>query len=409
MTTIPLLRDKNIVIGVTGGISCYKVADLCSRLVKSGAVVDVVMTEAATEFVGPITFQALTHRPVITEMFSLLQETEIGHVTLGKRADLMIIAPATANSMAKLAHGLSDNMVLTTALACRSPILIAPAMESGMWHNPATQTNLDVLQKRGIHTVGPVEGRLASGSIGIGRMSEPQDIFDAARWLIGRQGPLAGSRVVITAGCTHEALDPVRFIGNRSSGKMGYALAYAARDRGADVDLIHGPTSLEVPYGVKDIPVESAEQMHAAVIKTLSTADALIKTAAVMDYRPATFSRHKIKKTRDSMSLKLVQNPDILATVASKRKKDDPLKVVIGFAAETESLVAYAKDKLIRKGLDLIVANDISASDSGFAVDTNRVTLIDSSGEIQSLPLLTKQEVAEIIIDHLIDILEAKS
>jgi phosphopantothenoylcysteine decarboxylase/phosphopantothenate--cysteine ligase len=408
MTNIPLLRDKNIVIGVTGGISAYKVVDLCSRFVKAGAVVDVVMTEAATKFVGPITFQALTHRPVITEMFSLLQETEIGHVSLGKRADLMIIAPATANTMAKLAYGLSDNMLTTTALACRSPILLAPAMESAMWDNPATQTNLDVLQKRGVHTVGPAEGRLASGSAGIGRMAEPQDILDASRWLMSRQGPLNGNRVVITAGSTHEALDPVRFIGNRSSGKMGYALAYAARDRGADVVLIHGPTFLEVPYGVKDVPVNSAKHMHAAVLKAISTADALIKTAAVTDYRPATFSKHKIKKTQESMSLKLVQNPDILASVASKRKKGDPLKVVIGFAAETESLVAYAKDKLIRKGLDLIVANDILTSDSGFAVDTNRVTLIDSSGEIQSLPLLTKQEVAEIVIDHLIDILETK-
>jgi phosphopantothenoylcysteine decarboxylase/phosphopantothenate--cysteine ligase len=244
--------------------------------------------------------------------------------------------------------------------------------------------------------------------MGVGRMSEPQDIFDAARWLISRQGPLKGIRVVVTAGCTHEALDPVRFIGNRSSGKMGYALAYAARDRGAEVLLVHGPAFLDIPHGVKDVSVDSAEQMHAAVLEAISTADALIKTAAVTDYRPATFSKHKIKKTLDSMSLKLVQNPDILASVASKRKRGDPLKAVIGFAAETDSLVKYAKDKLIRKGLDLIVANDISANDSGFAVDTNRVTLIDSSGEIQSLPLLTKQEVAEIVIDHLIDILETK-
>jgi phosphopantothenoylcysteine decarboxylase/phosphopantothenate--cysteine ligase len=409
MTTIPLLRDKNIVIGVTGGISAYKIADLCSRFVRASAVVDVVMTDAATKFVGPITFQALTHRPVVTEMFSLLQETEIGHVALGKRADLMIIAPATANTMAKLSHGLADNMVITTALACRSPILIAPAMESTMWENPVTQTNLDVLQKRGVHTVGPVEGRLASGSIGVGRMAESQDMFDAACWIVSRQGPLTGTRVVVSAGPTHEPLDPVRFICNRSSGKMGYALAYAARDRGADVVLIHGPTSLGTPYGVKDVPVESAEQMHAAVIKAISTADALIKAAAVTDYRPANFSKLKIKKTQNSMSLKLVQNPDILASVANKRKKGGPPKVVIGFAAETESLVEYAQDKLIRKGLDLIVANDISASDSGFAVDTNRVTLIDSSGEIQSLPLHTKHEVAEIIIDHLIDILETKS
>ena len=409
MTRISLLRNKNIVIGVTGGISAYKVVDLCSRFVRASALVDIVMTDAATKFVGSITFQALTHRPVVTEMFSMLQESEIGHVSLGKRADLMIIAPATANTMAKLAHGLADNMVMTTALACRSPILLAPAMESAMWENPATQTNLDLLQKRGVHTVGPVEGRLASGSIGVGRMAESQDIFDSACWLLSRQGPLTGTQVVVSAGATHEALDPVRFIGNRSSGKMGYAVACAARDRGADVVLIHGPTSLATPYGVKDVPVVSAEQMHTAVIKAISTADALIKTAAVTDYRPANYRKRKIKKKQDSMSLKLVQNPDILASVASKRKKGGPPKVVIGFAAETESLVEYAQDKLIRKGLDLIVANDISASDSGFAVDTNRVTLIAPSGEIQSLPLLTKQEVAEIIIDQLIDILETKS
>ena len=405
MSTIPLLRDKHIVIGVTGGISAYKVADLCSQLVRAGAGVDVIMTAAATKFVGPITFQALTHRPVVTEMFSLLQETEIGHVTLGKRADLMIIAPATANTLAKLAHGLSDNMLTTTALACRGSILLAPAMETGMWENPATRTNLDILQTRGMHLVGPVEGRLASGAAGVGRMTEPDIIFDASRWLLSRQGPLTGSRVVISAGGTHESLDPVRFIGNRSSGKMGYALAYAARDRGADVILIHGPTSLDTLYGVEDIPVESAEQMHEAVMESISAADALIMAAAVADYRPVNIAKHKMKKTADHLSLDLDRTPDILASVAKGKKKSRRLKAVIGFAAETESLVEHAREKLTRKGLDLIVANDVSAGDSGFAVDTNRVTLIDSSEEIKSLPLLTKPEVAEIIIDHLIDFL----
>ncbi|MGD8258254.1 MAG: bifunctional phosphopantothenoylcysteine decarboxylase/phosphopantothenate--cysteine ligase CoaBC [Desulfobacterales bacterium] len=406
MNTIPLLRDKHIVIGVTGGISAYKVADLCSQLVRAGALVDVIMTAAATKFVGPITFQALTHRPVVTEMFSLLQETEIGHVSLGKRADLMIIAPATANTLAKLAHGLSDNMLTTTALACRGAILLAPAMETGMWQNPATQTNLDILQTRGMHLVGPVEGRLASGATGVGRMTEPDIIFDASRWLLSRRGPLSGSRVVISAGGTHEALDPVRFIGNRSSGKMGYALAYAARDRGADVILIHGPTSLDTLYGVEDVPVESAEQMHKAVMESISAADALIMAAAVADYRPVNVVQHKIKKTADNLSLDLDRTPDILASVANGKKKSRRLKAVIGFAAETESLVEHAREKLTRKGLDLIVANDVSAGDSGFAVDTNRVTLIDSSEEVKSLPLLTKPEVAEIIIDHLIDFLE---
>jgi len=406
MVAISLLQKKNIVVGITGGISAYKVAELCSRLVKAGASVDVVMTDAATQFVGPLTYQALTHRPVITEMFSLLQETEIGHVSLGKRADLMIVAPATANTIAKLAHGISDNMLTTTALACRGPILLAPAMETAMWENQATQVNLNMLQKRGLQLVGPMQGNLASGAVGLGRMAEPHEIFDAARLVLSRQEPLAGTRVVVSAGGTHEALDPVRFIGNRSSGKMGYALAYAARDRGADVTLIHGPTALSALYGVKDIAVESAEQMHDAVMEATSKADALIMAAAVADYRPAAFAEHKIKKSADSLILNLDRTPDILKSVAEERKKGSPLKAVIGFAAETQSLLEHAREKLIRKGLDLIVANDVSAGDSGFAVDTNRVMLIDSSGEPKSLPLLSKQEVAEIIIDHLVHFLE---
>ena len=406
MTDLRLFQDKSIVVGVTGGISAYKSVALCSRLVQAGAMVDVILTDAAGEFVRPLTFQALTHRPVVTEMFSLLQETEIGHVSLGKKADLLIIAPATANTMAKLANGLADNMLLTTALACRSPILIAPAMESGMWENQATQDNLKILRDRGVHMVGPVEGHLASGASGTGRMSEPEDIFNAARFIISRRGPLNGLRVVVSAGGTREAIDPVRYIGNRSSGKMGYAIARSASDRGADVVLIHAPTALGKLHGVEDVAVESAKDMHAAVIKAVDDADALIMTAAVADFRPESAAAQKIKKTESGLSLDLVRTRDILSDVADKRTDDSRLKAVIGFAAETESLLANARDKLTRKQLDLIVANDVSATDSGFAVDTNRVTLIDASGEANQLELMQKQAVAEIIIDRLIDLLK---
>jgi len=401
MAEIQLFKNKHIVLGVSGGIAAYKVVDLTSRLVKAGAVVDVVMTEAAAKFVGPITFQALTHRPVVTEMFSMLQETEIGHVSLAKRADLMIIAPATANTLAKLAHGLADNMLTTTSLACRSFILLAPAMETGMWQNCATQANIALLQERGFHITGPQKGRLASGDTGTGRMTEPDEIFEAGRWLLARNGPLAGRHVLITAGCTWEPFDPVRFIGNRSSGKMGFALAAAARDQGAQVTLVHGPTALSAGYGVRSRPVQTARQMHDAVLDKISSADVLLMAAAVADYRPASIAGQKIKKGENSRMVELVRNPDILQAVANQPKSDSQLRLVIGFAAETEDLLENARKKLDLKKLDLIVANDVSASDSGFTVDTNRVTIIDSQGEPTTLPLLSKDEVAEKII-HLV-------
>ncbi len=405
MAEIRLLKNINVVLGVTGGIAAYKVIDLTSRLVKAGAIVDVIMTEAATKFVGPITFQALTHRPVVTEMFSLLQETEIGHVSLGKQANIMIVAPATANTLAKLAHGLSDNMLTTTALACRGLILLAPAMETGMWENPATQANIALLQERGMHIIGPEEGRLASGAEGLGRMAESYEIFEACRWLLGRNKTLAGCQVVVTAGGTWEPFDPVRFIGNRSSGKMGFALATVARDRGGEVTLIHAPTALSPAYGVQSIPVETALQMHDAVLDKISTADVLLMAAAVSDYRPALFAEHKIKKIEDSRFVELVRNPDILQAVANRREKDNRPRLVVGFAAETEDLLENARKKLAKKRLDLIVANDVSVPDSGFATDTNRVTLLDTKGEATALPLLSKNEVAERIIDVVVAIL----
>jgi phosphopantothenoylcysteine decarboxylase/phosphopantothenate--cysteine ligase len=405
MAEIRLLKDKNVVLGVTGGIAAYKVADLTSRLVKAGALVDVIVTEAAAKFVGPITFQALTHRPVVTEMFALLRETDIGHVSLGKRADLMIVAPATANTLAKLAHGLADNMLTTTALACRASILLAPAMETGMWHHPATQANVALLRDRGMHLVGPAVGRLASGASGVGRMAEPVEVLEAARWLLGLQGPLAGRSAVVTAGGTQEPIDPVRFLGNHSSGKMGYALAVAARDRGAEVVLIHGPTALPTPYGVRDVPVNTALQMHDAVLEATPTADVLLMAAAVVDYRPAMTADQKIKKGEEDLAIELTRNPDILLAVVRQRETGGCPRVTVGFAAETEDLLANAREKLTRKRLDIIAANDVSAADSGFGVDTNRVTLLDATGGITPLPLLSKDEVAEMILDRVVALL----
>ncbi|MEE4261056.1 MAG: bifunctional phosphopantothenoylcysteine decarboxylase/phosphopantothenate--cysteine ligase CoaBC [Desulfobacteraceae bacterium] len=409
MTEIPLLKDKHIVVGVTGGIAAYKAAGLTSRLVQAGALVDVIMTEAAARFVAPLTYQALTHRPVVTEMFALLAETEIGHVSLGKSADLMVIAPATANTLAKLAHGLADNMLTTTSLACRGPILLAPAMETGMWQNAATQANVALLRDRGFQFIGPEEGRLASADSGTGRMAEPGDIFEACRWLLARKGPLAGKHVLVTAGCTWEPFDPVRFIGNRSSGKMGFALAAAARDQGAEVTLVHGPTALSAGYGVRCRGVQTAQQMHDAVLDEIATADVLLMAAAVGDYRPASFAGQKIKKDRGSRSVELAPNPDILQAVARQKKPGRRLQVVVGFAAETEDLLENARKKLDQKKLDLIVANDVSAPDSGFTVDTNRVTILDPHGDPVTLPMLSKDEVAASIIERVIIKLSVKA
>jgi len=398
------LHGKRIVLGVTGGIAAYKAADLTSRLVKAGAVVDVVMTEGATKFVGPLTFQALTHRPVCVDMWALLRDTDIAHVSLGQAADLMIIAPATANTLAKLALGLADNLLTSTALAMRAPILVAPAMESGMWRNPATQANMATLRGRGVYVVGPGEGRLASGASGPGRMVEPAEIVEEARRIMGLAGDLAGVKLIVTAGGTREALDPVRYLGNRSSGKMGFALAAAARDRGAAVTLISAPTALSGPAGVEFVAIESAGEMREAVFGRLADCDALVMAAAVADYRPAQAATQKIKKGVGGLPLELQRTADILMDVAGQREASGRPRVVVGFAAETEELLAHARDKLERKRLDLIVANDVTASDSGFGTDTNRVVLLDAAGQ-EALPLLTKDEVAERILDRVRELL----
>jgi phosphopantothenoylcysteine decarboxylase/phosphopantothenate--cysteine ligase len=393
------LEGKSIVLGVTGGIAAYKVAALCSHLVKAGAAVDVILTEAAQEFVTPLTFQALTHRPVVTEMFALLAETEIGHVSLARRADLMIVAPATANTIAKLAAGMADNMLTTTALATEAPILLAPAMESHMWSNPLTQANVSHLcDVRDVILVGPGEGRLASGASGVGRMAEPEEILDAGRWVAGRHGPLAGRQVIVTAGGTREPLDPVRYLGNRSSGQMGYALAYAARDRGAQVTLI-STTGQAAPFGVTLVQVETAAQMRDAVLAALDEADALIMAAAVADYRPSATAPQKLKKGEGGMALDLVRTPDILAEVATRRRAE---QAIVGFAAETEDLLENALGKLQRKRLDLIAANDARQA---MGAATNQVTLIGGDGTVEELPLLPKDEVAAVIVDRVASLL----
>lgn len=398
-----ILKNKHIVLGITGGIAAYKAAEVASRLVKAGATVDVVMTEAATRFVTPLTFQALTHRPVTTEMFALLRETEIGHVSLAQRADLLIIAPATANTIAKLAAGLADNMLTATALDTRAPILLAPAMETGMWENPLTQDNLARLQEmRDITVVGPGVGRLASGGVGPGRMAEPAEIVDWARIILGRKGPLAGQQVVVTTGGTREPIDPVRFIGNHSSGKMGYALALAARDRGAKVTLVSAPTALPAPVGVQQVSVQTAQEMGQAVLAVLPESDALIMAAAVADYRPVEAAAHKIKKSEAGLELQLVRTTDILAEVAVRRAELGRPRVVVGFAAETRDLVANAQAKLKAKRLDLMVANDARQA---MGADVNQVTLLDAGGGVEELPLLPKEEVAERVMERVVELL----
>jgi phosphopantothenoylcysteine decarboxylase/phosphopantothenate--cysteine ligase len=404
-----VLRDKHIVLGITGGIAAYKAVEVASRLVKAGATVDVVMTGAATKFVAPLTFQALTHRPVVTEMFALLREMEIGHVSLAQRADLLIIAPATANTIARLAAGLADNMLTATALGTQAPILLAPAMETGMWENPLTQDNVARLQKgRDVTMVGPGVGRLASGGVGPGRMAEPAEIVDWARIILGRGGGLAGQRVVVTTGGTQEPIDPVRFISNHSSGKMGYALALAARDRGAEVTLISAPTALSAPVGMQLVAVQTAQEMRQAVLAALphssgKMCDALIMAAAVADYRPAVAVAHKLKKGEAGLELELVRTPDILAEVATRRPGLGRPRVVVGFAAETQDLVANAQAKLEAKRLDLMVANDARQA---MGADVNQVTLLDASGGIEELPLLPKDEVAERVMDRVVELLQ---
>ena len=407
MDAILPLKDKHIVLGICGGIAAFKIADLASKLTQAGAKVDCVLTESAAKFVAPLTFATVTGRPALTDADLWRHDLHVPHVTLGESANLLIIVPATANTIAKLAHGQADNLLTVTALAARCPIVIVPAMDGAMWSNAATQANVETLRARGRHILGPASGRMASGLIGEGRMVEPEEILGYARHVLSQNGQLAGRKIVVTAGGTHEPIDPVRFIGNRSSGKQGFAMAQVALDRGARVALITGPTALATPHGAERIEVETTEQMRDRVIEACRDADALVMAAAVADFQTEQAAGQKIKKTKDSLDLqlKLVRTPDILEAVKALRSETGRPTVTIGFAAETQNLVENACAKLESKGLELIVANDVSAQDAGFAVDTNRVTLIGRGGGVEPFPVMSKTQVAERVLDRLIALL----
>ncbi len=409
--TITLLQNKRIVLAVTGSIAAYKAADLASKLNQTGALVDVIMTEAAEHFVTPLTFQSVTGRPVYTNLWqnesSGALPTHIAHVGLAEGADLLIVAPATANTLAKLAHGLADDLLSVTALAAHCPLVVAPAMDGSMYQHPATQANINLLRQRGITVIEPETGRFASGLIGQGRLPDTTSLIGHIRLALGRSGVLAGKKVIVTAGGTREAIDPVRFITNRSSGKQGYALAQAALDAGAAVTLVTA-SDLPSPIGANVINVSSAEHMQLAVLDHLTTADALLMAAAVADFRPQTRATQKIKKKDDSEEAPVIvlsRTPDILMSVKEQRASIDHPQVVVGFAAESEHLLSHARAKLERKGLDLLIANDITAPDAGFEVDTNRVVILGADGSQTPLALATKTRIAEAIIERVATLL----
>ena len=394
------LSGKHIALGVTGSIACYKAVDLASKLVQSGALVDVLMTEGAQNFVSSLSFRSITHRPVITDLFQPDSELSINHVAIAERSDVLIVAPATANTIASIANGIADDPITTTILATRAPVIIAPAMDANMFENPATQRNVARLESWGYVIAGPAEGRLASGLTGKGRLLEPEQLLGCMSMTLGREGDLSGRKVVVSAGGTQEPIDPVRVIANHSSGKMGYALAEAARDRGASAVLVSAPTALPDPYGVEVIRVGSALEMRDILLGQCDAADALIMAAAVADWRPSNTSDQKIKKGKsDQWNIELIKNPDILAEI----KVEGLVKV--GFAAESEDLLANAQSKLLSKDLHLIAANNITAEGSGFAVDTNKVILLDREGGVQELPLMSKYEVAHQLLDRVVTLL----
>jgi len=395
------LTGKEIVLGVTGGIAAYKSAEIVSRLRHSGANVHVIMTRNATEFVTPLTFQTLSANPVVTDTFAAPEYWNVEHVALAKLADIFVVAPATANILAKMTSGIADDMLSTTLLATKAPILVAPAMNTGMWTAPATQNNVKVLKERGVRMIGPESGILACGDQGAGRMSEPETIVGEICRILARKEDFAGKKVLITAGATRERLDPVRFITNDSSGKMGFAIAEAARDRGAEVTVIRGSVTTEIPAGVRMIPIESAWELYDAMMQEAPEQDVIIQAAAVSDYRPAEQKDRKIKRESGSdLTLILTENPDIAKAVGEQKK---PGQTLVGFAAETDNLRKNAKSKLDKKKLDLIVANDVTKPGAGFNVDTNIAVLITSDGSTEE-PLQTKRQLAERILDKILEI-----
>ncbi len=406
-----ILQDKQIILAVTGSIACYKAVDLASKLTQQGAQVDVILTESAQRFITPLTFQSVTGRSVYTDMWKTDNSgglpTHIAHVGLGESADILLVAPATANTIAKLAHGIADNLLTVTALASRCPLVIAPAMDGGMYQHPATQDNIDTLLARGATLIEPDEGRFASGLTGKGRLPDTPILMGHIRQVLGKQmGALVGRKIIVTAGGTREPLDPVRFITNRSSGKQGYAIAQVAIDMGAEVTLISSAEGMTTPIGAHRIQVESAQEMQSAVLAELPDTYALIMSAAVSDFRPAVRAEQKIKKSTasdDGMTLQLARNPDILLSVKSaKAELGFPLHTV-GFAAESQNLQANAQSKLKRKGLDLLIANDITATDAGFGTDTNRVLIVDKQGGVEQHDLLYKEEVAQRLLERLLE------
>lgn len=393
------LNDKTILLGVTGGIAAYKAVDIVSRLVKLGATVNVIMTKNATMLVQPLTFRYISRNPVAVDMFDEPESWKPEHISLADKADVFVIAPATANIIGKLAHGIADDMLSTTALAIRCPTLIAPAMNCNMYDNPILQANIDILKKYHFEFIEPEYGILACGYEGKGRLADPEKIVERIQQILNVPRDFEGKTVLVTAGPTREALDPVRFISNRSSGKMGYAIAESASKRGADVILISGPTTLNPPNNVKLVNVESAIQMRDEVMSYAAQSQIIIMSAAVSDYRPRDFSNQKIKRDKDVITLVLEENPDILAELGRNKKG----QILVGFSMETENLLENSRKKLEKKNADLIVANDLSKEGAGFGTDTNIVTLINSSGQIKELPLMSKYDVANAILDEIIN------
>jgi phosphopantothenoylcysteine decarboxylase/phosphopantothenate--cysteine ligase len=395
VSEVRVLNGKRVTLGVTGSIAAFKAVGLASALHQAGAIVDVAMTSDAQRFVQPLSFQAITHRPVFADLWAPGMETDIAHVTLGRESDVIVVAPATANLLAKLAHGLADDPVSVTVLAARCPVIVAPAMDAGMYTHPATTANVVTLRERGVRIVEPEAGHLASGLVGLGRLAVPETIVDIVRATLGASGDLTAKRVLVSAGGTQEAIDPVRFIGNHSSGRMGYAIAEAARDRGARVVLITTPTALRLPAGMDIVQVRSADEMLAALTEHYPRLDALIMAAAVADFKVESIADQKIKRGEHALELRLVPNPDLLALTAALASESRPIRV--GFAAETQDLADHATEKLARKSLDLIVANDVSAG--VFGAETNQVTLLWADGRREDLPRLPKTEVAERVLD----------
>lgn len=389
-----MLKGKTIVLGISGGIAAYKAAALCSKLTQRGASVRVMMTEAAAKFIAPLTLQVLSKHPVYTDTFDEKDPSVVAHIDLADHADLIIVAPATANAIAKMAHGLADDMLSTTLLAATAPVLVAPAMNVHMYAHPAVQHNMELLAARGVRFIEPGEGLLACGYVGKGRLAEPEDIVEAIDQFFRRSELLKGRRVLVTAGGTMERIDPVRYLTNDSSGKMGFAIAAAARDYGAEVAVIAARTSAPPPAGVELVRVESAQQMLEAVLERFDQADIVVKAAAVADYRPVRMHGEKLKKQDAGLVLELEKTPDILETLGARKRN----QLLIGFAAETSELEHYAMDKLRRKHCDLIVANDVSQEGAGFHGDTNIVQLFDAAGRVADWPMLSKREVAERLV-----------